>query len=172
MAIREEDIAIDSQGIASWDINIAAPIGGTYQGTFKFRTGLSPLQEIEADRDYRDLLGKNAEFAATHIENLAYSLAQLRQRVVAGPPFWFDGISKFPGSQVRDAEVLQEVFEAAVASEVKYRNTVKEKHKAAIQKLSRALEEKESEQAKAREQEMEELDRAKKLNKKATSDEL
>lgn len=171
MSVQEEDISIDSQGIASWDLNITAPIGGTYQGAFKFRTGLSPIQEIEADRDYRDLLGKNAEFAATHIESLAYALAQLRHRVVSGPPFWFDGVSKFPGSQVRDQEILQIVFEASVAAEVKYRKLLQDKHKSAVERLTKAIEQKEKEEQAAQAKEKEELEQAKEKTKKASKKE-
>lgn len=140
MAVEEQDISIDSKGLASWDINLNAPIAGLYQGTFKFRTGLSPLQEIEADRDYRDLLGKNAEFAASHIENLAYTLAQLRHRVVEYPPFWNDGTSRFPGSHIRDKEVLEAVFEASVMAEQKYRSQLAEKTKISMEKMKKYVE--------------------------------
>lgn len=148
MAIEENEISIDSQGVASWDLNMSAPLGGTYQGVFKFRTLLSPLQEIEADRDFRDLLGKNAEFASTHIETLAYAVAQLRYRVISGPPFWFDGVSKFPGSQVKDQEILQAVFEAAAAAELKYRKIIKDKHEIAIKRLASTIEKKQQEEEK------------------------
>lgn len=151
MAVEENDVTIDAHGVASWDLNIFAPIGGTYMGHFKFRTVLSPLQEIEADRDYRDLLGKNAEFAATYVENFAYALAQLRQRVISAPPFWMDGISKFPGSQIRDKEVLEVVLEAAVTAEVKYRKSLSDKHKTAVERLAKALEKKEQEELDAKE---------------------
>lgn len=144
--VEEQDINIDSQGVASWDIDMVAPYGGTYLGAFKFRTVLSPIQEIEADRDYRDLLGKNAEFALSHIENLAYALSQLRHRVISGPPFWFDGVSRFPGSHIRDKEVLEKIFEAAFLAEKKYRKMLNDKHKTAIERMSKFVEEREKQQ--------------------------
>lgn len=156
---REEDlksqISIDSKGLATWDINMTGLIGGTYQGTFVFKSILTPLQEIEVDKDYRELLGKNAEFATTHADNLAYTLAQLRYRVVKAPPFFSDGVSKFPGGQIPDREVLQAILDAAIMAEMKYRDELKEKHKKSIQKLVKVLEEKEQEEKAALEKEKE-----------------
>jgi len=143
--VDEKDVLLDSQGNASWEINMTAPIGGTYQGVFQFRTVLSPIQQIEADRDFRELLGANASFATTHVENLAYVLAQLRQRIIKAPPFWDDGLSKFKGSHIRDEEIIQAVYEAAVIAETKFRAHLKEKHKASIERLKAFIERQEEE---------------------------
>lgn len=138
--VEEKDVSIDSEGNGSWSINMTGPIGGTYQGLFKFRSVLSPIQLIEADRDYRDLLGKNSEFAATHVENLAYTITQLAQRVIKAPPFWSDGSSRYPGSQIRDIEVIQAVYEASIVAETKFRAQLKEKHKESIDRLKKTIE--------------------------------
>jgi hypothetical protein len=167
MAVEESEVMIDAQGIAAWEMDMVAPISGTYQGVFKFKTVLSPIQQVEADRDYRELLGKNAEFVSTYIENIAYALAQLKQRVVSAPPFWFDGISKFPGSQVKDLEVVEKVLEAAVAAETKYRKMLNEKHKQSIKKLQRAIEEREAEEA-GKDLEQEEAPKPNKGKKRST----
>lgn len=151
--VDENDISIDAQGVATWEMNTTAPINGTYQGVFKLRTGITPMQEIEADRDYRELLGKNTELISSHIENLAYALTQLKQRVISGPPFWFDGISKFPGSQVRDKEIIEKVFEASVVAETKYRKMLQEKHKLSVEKLAKAIEMREQQEKEAQEAE-------------------
>jgi hypothetical protein len=163
--VREEDISLDSQGLATWSINITAPIGGTYQGTFQFRTVLSPLQLIEADRDFRELLGKNTELVGSQVENLAYTIAQLKQRVVKSPPFWNDGLSRFPGSHIRDEMVLQAVYEAAALSEIMYRNKLKENHKASVERLKAHLDREAEEEA--INQEVEEDSKPKKKAKKA-----
>jgi hypothetical protein len=157
--VDEKDIVLDSQGIATWEINMTAPIGGTYQGVFQFRTVLSPIQQIEADRDFRELLGANASFATTHVENLAYTLAQLRQRIIKAPPFWDDGLSKFKGSHIRDEEILQAVYEAAVMAETKFRNQLKEKHKESIERLKAFIERQEEEERLEAELAQEELDK-------------
>ncbi len=163
--VDEKDILLDSQGIASWEINMTGPIGGTYQGLFQFRTVLSPIQQIEADRDYRELLGTNASFVATHIDNLSYTLAQLRQRVVKAPPFWDDGASRFKGSHIRDEEIIQAVYEASVLAETKYRAQIKEKHKASIDRLKAAIERQEEEERLNAEMEQDELDKSSKSKK-------
>ena len=142
--VNPNDVTIEN-GIAIWDLNLTAPIGGTYQGTFKFRCALTPMQELEADRDYRELLGKNAEFANTRSENLAYTLSQLRQRVIQGPPFWNDGTSRFPGGQIKDSEILEVVLEASVQAEIKYREQLRDKHKKSIESLKKAIQRQEHE---------------------------
>jgi hypothetical protein len=143
--VDEKDILLDSQGNATWEMNMTGPIGGTYQGVFQFRTVLSPIQQIEADRDYRELVGTNYQLIATHIDNLAYILSQLRQRIIKHPPFWDDGSSRFKGSHIRDEEIILAVYEAAVLAETKFRKELKEKHKAAIERLKAAIERQEEE---------------------------
>jgi len=163
--VEEKDILLDSQGIATWEINMTAPIGGTYQGLFQFRTVLSPIQQIEADRDYRELLGTNASLVATHVDNLAYSLSQLRQRIIKAPPFWDDGASRFKGSHIRDEDVIQAVYEASVIAETKFRNQIKEKHKASIERLKASIERQEEEDRLNAEMEQDELDKEVKAKK-------
>lgn len=143
--VDEKKVHVDSEGNATWEMNMTGPIGGTYQGLFTFRTVLSPIQLIEADRDYRDVLGKNAEFAATHVENLAYTLSQLNQRVVKSPPFWLDGSSRFGGAQIRDLDIIQAVYEASMIAETKFREVIKEKHKDSIERLKQAIKDQEEE---------------------------
>lgn len=169
--VEEKDILLDSQGNASWEINMTAPIGGTYQGLFQFRTILSPIQQIEADRDYRELLGPSASLVSTHVDNLAYSLSQLRQRVIKAPPFWDDGASRFKGSHIRDEEIIQAVYEAAVLSETKFRAQIKEKHKASIDRLKAAIERQEEEEKLNAEMEQDELDKKSKKKPKKSKEE-
>jgi hypothetical protein len=106
---------------------------------FKFLCSLNPIQYIEADKDYRELLGKNAEFVSTHADTIAYALAQLRQRVLDAPPFWYEKGTRYGGSGLKDHEILEVILEAAVKSEVKYRQELQKKHEEAINKLKEAL---------------------------------
>jgi len=159
MEILKKDIIIEN-GFASWDINTAEPIGGTYMGTFTFRCVLSPLQIIEADRDYRDLLGPNPAMVDPVAENLAYALSQLKQRVIKSPPFWTEQAARFGGAHIKDTNVLDYVLKASFESEIKYREELKENHRKATERLRRALDEKykkEDEELKVN-KEMEELD--------------
>lgn len=137
------EISLDEENIATWEINITAPIGGTYMGVFKFKTGLTPMQQIEADRDYRALLGSQApELATPYIERMCYTLSQLRQRVSKAPPFWYESNNKFPGSHVKDEEVLTAVYEAALQSEIMFRDKLKKKREESLNKLKTYLEKK------------------------------
>lgn len=137
--VLSDDISLE-QEFGVWELQETAPLGGTYMGTFKFRCYLTPIQMIEADRDYRFLLGETSPTLASEtIENYSYSLAQLKQRVVQAPPFWFDG-SRFPGGNVKDKEIIALVFEAAIQSELKYRSKLEEKHKSQLEKLSKYIE--------------------------------
>jgi hypothetical protein len=138
MEILKKDIIIDN-GYAIWDINTSEPVGGTYMGTFKFRCVLSPLQIIEADRDYRDLLGPNPAMVDPLAENLAYALSQLKQRVVQAPPFWTETQARFGGAHIKDTNVIDLALKAAFEAEIKYREELKENHKAATDRLRKAL---------------------------------
>lgn len=137
--VKEEDIQLMPDGTARWTINEVGDIGGTYTGTFTFRTALDPIQEIYADREYRDLLGKNMELVNSHIENLATILATLKYRIVEAPPFWNNG-GTYGGGHIKDKNILFEIYSAAILAETKYRKTLAEKHKESIDKLKKTVE--------------------------------
>jgi hypothetical protein len=137
--IDESEIRLDGS-TAYWDINYTGEVEGTYLGTFTFRTSISPIQEIEADRNYRELMGVNPDSSSVRIQNLAFALTQLKQRIISAPPFWADN-SLYGGSSVKDTEVIEMVYQAALLAEVKYRNILKARHLEAIEKLRGKLEE-------------------------------
>lgn len=143
--VTEDMVSIDmSNSTASYEMNLTGEIGGTYMGLFKFKTILTPLQEIEADRDYRSLLGSNAELATTHIDMMCYTLAQLKHRIIEAPPFWNGENTRFPGSQIKDREILQAALEAAIIAETKYKNLIKKKNEEALNKLRKNIEQAEN----------------------------
>lgn len=142
--VKESEVRLDQNGVASWDINYHGDVSGTYLGTFRFRCSLTPLQYVDADRDFRDLLGTNAQFASTHAENLAYALAQLRHRIIEAPPFWTDGGGRYGGAAVKDHDVIDLVLEAAVQSELKYRSELRKRHAEAIEKIKKQVEDKDN----------------------------
>lgn len=137
--IKESDITIEND-VATWDIIHHGAVGGTYLGTFKFRCFLTPMQVVEADRDFRELLGPNAQFAAQNSENIAYALAQLKHRVLESPPFWTDSGFRFKGGGIKDLDVIDLVLEAAVMSEVKYRKQLADRHAEAIDRIKKTIE--------------------------------
>lgn len=137
--IKDTDITIEN-GVASWDMIFHGAVGGSYMGNFKFRCFLTPMQLIEADRDFRELIGTNAQFAATNAENVAYALAQLKQRVLESPPFWRENAGRFGGGGIKDMDVLDLVLEAAVASEVKFRKELTQRHEESINRIKELME--------------------------------
>jgi hypothetical protein len=74
---------------ATWTMKpIEGVLGGTYLGTFVFKCYLSPLQQLQAGREYREYLGPLATSASETEFQIAYALTQLKQRIVKSPPFW------------------------------------------------------------------------------------
>lgn len=137
--VKESDITLEND-VATWDLLYHGAIAGSYMGTFKFRCFMTPMQLLEADRDYRELLGTNASFAATEADNVAYCLAQLKQRIIESPPFWKEGGGRFPGGALKDLEILNLVLEAAVQAEVKYRKALTQRHEDAINRMKAHME--------------------------------
>jgi hypothetical protein len=142
MSKKEKDkfpeIKIDGN-IATWDIAAQGIINGTYTGQFKFRCYLTPLQQIAAGRDYRELIGANAALASEHETFIAYGLSQLKYRVISAPPFWSAGLSEFMGD-IADENIISLVLNAAINSELKYKEIMQIRQKDAIKKARDAAE--------------------------------
>lgn len=126
---------------ATWEMQSQGTLMGTYAGTFRFRCFLTPMQRIAADREYREILGPNPAMASSHESFLAYALTQLKYRITDAPPFWTATLQKssYAGDLVDD-EIITAVLDAAVGSEVKYRETVKERKDATIAQAKAAAE--------------------------------
>jgi hypothetical protein len=120
---------------AIYEIDQVGEIGGSYKGIFEFRCFLNPVQYISADRDYRDLIGKNPALADPHADNLAYALIQLKYRVIKAPPFWYSDESPIAGGNVADSDIILNVLSAATEAEVKFRKHVLEKQEESVNKL-------------------------------------
>lgn len=131
------DIAIENN-TASWDINIVGDINGSYMGTFKFKCYLDPMEQIRANRDYREMIGPNPLGVPEHESFLAYALTQLKYRIVSAPPFWSS--TQGVGGNLPDENVISEVLNAAMDSEVKYRSQLKKRKEEALEKAKKAAE--------------------------------
>src|SRR5271165_3824267 len=86
---------------ATWVMTpIQGELGGTYNGVFKFRCYLTPLQILSASKEHRELLGQYGGLATPIEENLSFALTQLKQRVLQSPPFWTSTLqeSNMPGN--------------------------------------------------------------------------
>jgi len=99
-----------------FDINLVGTLtNNTYLGTFKVKCLLSPIEQIKADKLYRDLLGNNAHLTSNHVASLAYAASQLHMRIVDAPPFW-DG-ADLGGTHIEDENVILEVIEKAIEAQ-------------------------------------------------------
>lgn len=120
------DIMIEGN-TATWSFRLDGDIHGTYSGTFRFRCYLSPLQRIAADRERRELLGNHPEYASEHESFLAYSLTQLKYRIITAPPFWSSQNPGPMGGDIADENIINAVIDAAVGAEIKYREQLKKR---------------------------------------------
>lgn len=133
------DITVNTDGTAEWMLSQHGPIKGLYTGLFKFRCFLTPLQQIAANREYRELLGQNITFAEEHVTFITYALTQLKQRILEAPPFWESTKSGYPGD-IEDDVILQQILEAAIQSEIKYKVVLEERKLDALDKAKKAAE--------------------------------
>jgi hypothetical protein len=134
------DIVIENN-TATWELKSEGPIQGTFSGIFKFKCYLTPMEQIRANREYRELIGPNHLTLPEHESFLAYSLTQLKYRVISSPPFWSSSqqLSGFSGD-LPDENIISEVLTAAMDSELKYRNHLKKKKDEALEKAKKAAE--------------------------------
>lgn len=117
-------------GYGYFDINMVGEhSNSTYMGNFKCKALLSPLEQIRADKLYRDLLGQNSHLSSNHVSQLAYALAQLSVRLVEWPPFWEN--NGLNGGHVKDESVILQVLELSLEAAALY---VEEKQKEMIEK--------------------------------------
>jgi hypothetical protein len=136
---KRKDISIEGN-VATWNISAHGEILGLYAGAFKFKCFLTPIEKLAAGRLYRELLGTNATLALNHEDSLAFTLSQLKYRVVSGPPFWDSSLSNEGISQVPDENVLDIILEAALASEFKYIAMLRKKKDDVVEQAKQAAE--------------------------------
>lgn len=120
-----------------WDIAAIGDILGLYTGQFRFRCYLDPLARLASSREYRELLGPNPSIVLEIEDNLAFSLSQLKHRIISAPPFWT--ASGQPGN-VPDENIIMLVLDAAISAEIKYKNQLKKKKADALEKAKLAAE--------------------------------
>jgi hypothetical protein len=135
------EIKIDyNMGTAEFFVNIeAAADKSTYKGHFKVKCILSPLDYIQSDATYRELLGKtNPQLADAYVSQLAYALSQLKYRIISNPS-WFDNdVNGIKGSGVDD-KILLYILDKTIEAEEKYRNGIEDKYKKAREEVQESI---------------------------------
>ena len=110
------------EGVATFSINEIGDVSKqSYMGTFKVHCILSPIHFIDADKDYRNLLGAiSPESAHQHARTSAFALSQLKYRIIDMPPFWEN--NRMGGSHIKDDNILIAVLNLALEAEKQYRD--------------------------------------------------
>lgn len=130
-ALERSDIIIEGN-TATWDMRLDGDIHGTYVGAFRFKCYLSPLQQIAADRERRELLGNQPLYASDHESFLAYALTQLKQRIITAPPFWASTSPATMAGDIADENIIAAVLDSALGAEIKYKSQLKKKKQEAL----------------------------------------
>ncbi len=125
---------IIENGVATWNLHQQGDISGLYTGTFKFRCFLSPMQQIAAGKEYRNILGESHLTAPEFESNLAYALTQLKYRIISAPPFWTSTLqnSTIEGD-IADANIIMTILDAATTAELQYRDELKAKREKSLE---------------------------------------
>jgi hypothetical protein len=127
-------------GTATFYINMEANSSKqTLKGTFKVKCVLSPLEYINSDSMYRELLGKtNPQYASDYVNQLCYALSQLKYRVVSCPA-WFKNIETgIDGSSIDD-NILLYILDKCVEAEADYRKGIEERYDKAREAVRKAI---------------------------------
>ena len=135
------EIDIDyNMGTAEFFVNLeAAADKSTYKGNFKVKCVLSPLDYIQSDGTYRELLGKtNPQFANEYVAQLAYALSQLKYRIISNPSWFDNSVNGIKGSNVDD-RILLHVLDKAIQAEEQYRKGIEEKYNKAKDDVKEAI---------------------------------
>lgn len=138
-SLERNDIIIEGN-TATWDMRLEGNINGTYSGAFRFKCYISPLQQIAADRERRELLGPQPFAAGEHESLLAYALTQLKYRIISAPPFWESQNPATLSGDIADENVITAVLDAALGAEMKYKSQLKKKKLDAISRAKSATE--------------------------------
>lgn len=110
--------------------------GEHYSGNFKVKAFLTRRDYFLADQRRREIIGSTSpENAMSALVGEAFMLGQLRARILEGPAWWgaSDG-----GLDLRDSNVIEELFKLALQVQDKAQTELKEKAKEALQKLAAA----------------------------------
>ena len=106
--------------VANYDYQgVGSQSNTTYMGQFRFKCILSPLDQIKADRLYRELIGSiNPHLASKETTNYAFALSQLKVRLVSFPDFFKN--DELDGSHL-DSNILIELVNVAIDAQEEYK---------------------------------------------------
>lgn len=144
----DTDLIIDGS-TAVWDMPMTnGEILGSYSGRFVFKCYLSPIDILASGKLYRELMGPQAALAADHDGHIAYSLVQLKYRIVKAPPFWGSHLSDsgIPGN-IPDLNILLLVLDRAIQAEILFKEKMSKERDSVLKRTITTAEEMLVEQA-------------------------
>jgi hypothetical protein len=107
--------------------------GETFQGNFKVKCFLTPIDIVKADRLYRELLGSiTPHLATTEAQNMCFALSQLKYRTLRSPAGWKN--EEIDGGHL-DMNIVIEVLNKAIKAQEMYQNESKKR----LEKLQKQL---------------------------------
>lgn len=128
---------------AIWDMPLTqGEVLGTYSGRFVFKCYLSPLDQIAANKLYRELVGSHSSIVSEHEGLMAFTLTQLKYRIVKAPPFWLSHTSEYGISgNIPDLNVLSLILNHALESEELFKKNMIEQRKSVLTRTITVAEE-------------------------------
>jgi len=133
-----QDIIINLDGTAEFFIDTEDEFKQTVRGKFIVKCYLSPIENIKADRFFRQLLGEHLEHANKNARDSAFALSQLKYRIIKHPPFWAG--EEIDGENV-GIKVLIEIMNKALESQELYieqaKKETQEKEKTLTKKIEK-----------------------------------
>jgi len=136
------DITIEGS-IATWQMPITeGEVLGTYSGSWRFKCYLTPTEQLQAGRQYRELLGPNAGLANDTESNLSFALVQLKHRVISAPPFWTSA-SQNSGmaGDIPDLNIIALVLDKAIQAEQLFKERIAKERELLLEKSIKKAEE-------------------------------
>jgi hypothetical protein len=127
----DTDIILNHDNTAAWEVKFDSEILGSIRGQFIFKTFLNPIEILSAGKLYRDLLGPNSHEASEQERFLAFSLSQLKYRIVKAPPFW--QTDSIVSGNIPDLNLVSLILEKAISAESLYKDKLKEKRTKALE---------------------------------------
>ena len=127
-------------GTATFMVNMEASSNkATHKGMFKVKCVLSPLEYVNANALYRQLLGKdNPQFASDYVSRLCYAMSELKYRIIDAPDWFKNETTGINGSNVDD-NILLYILEKAVECEGQYREMIDKKYKEARKEVRQSI---------------------------------
>lgn len=136
---------MENETVRTYNLNLVGDkTKQTYMGNFQIKCILSPLDQISADKIYRELLGDNLIHASPSAKNIAFALSQLKVRIEKPyPPFWES--QDFPGSHIPDQNILFDLLNKAIEYQEEFESQKAEEYQKMQDRLQNAIKNKEIE---------------------------